>query len=470
MSKAATKRKRRSNKDDSEQRARTIKRLRHDLFIDEKEQTNSSSTARIWRDVSEYPSYELSTDGIIRRKDDQRKLSLMSGGGSYLLTRDGKQRSVSIRSLMLSTFPETFTSAVEWVDIPEVPTHQVCRQGHIRRKSDFHVLTARDNNGYREFDAWEGKTCKCVRIHQAVLTTFGPARPSEKHTPNHKNLDRADNRIENLEWSTRSEQQKHRYVHGHRGQQGRSVHQLSLEGEHIKTHESISAAARATNSQPKCITLVCTGKMKKTNGFSWAYATEPKPLPASTMTDEEWKEIATEQGYQISTFGRVRNPRGRMMSTKPRTDGYVPLVISHNKRSNNYLMHILVASTFIPNDDRTVRNEVDHKDGNRSNNAVTNLEWVTHKENAARAIGKSVEKLDSKTQAVVATYQTVKEAAKDAKYGPSAMSCILKGKIVHRDPAFVWRYAEALRRNATTTKDEMRNTSEIDVLMHNVVG
>lgn len=102
---------------------------------------------------------------------------------------------------------------------------------------------------------------------------------------------------------------------------------------------------------------------------------------------EVWKDIDGYGGrYQISNLGRVKNSTGLIMAQKPsKRDGYVRLLLFNNGKYKAEYVHILVAKHFIekPSKEKT---EVNHIDANKSNNTVSNLEWVTKRENHAHAV------------------------------------------------------------------------------------
>lgn len=112
---------------------------------------------------------------------------------------------------------------------------------------------------------------------------------------------------------------------------------------------------------------------------------------------EIWRDIeGFENKYQISSmgevrsisrtiedcFGRKRDHKGRVLSKVKDTKGYYTVMLS-NKVGKRYHIHRLVAKHFIKNECNKIC--VNHKDGDKLNNTIDNLEWVTHSENAKHA-------------------------------------------------------------------------------------
>ena len=98
---------------------------------------------------------------------------------------------------------------------------------------------------------------------------------------------------------------------------------------------------------------------------------------------ESWLETTVNSNYMVSNTGRVRrNGSEKDCSTKDR-HGYLSVDLYKDGERMTRGIHRLVAEAFIPNP--YDKPEVNHKDGNKHNNCVSNLEWVTKKENCRHA-------------------------------------------------------------------------------------
>lgn len=153
-----------------------------------------------------------------------------------------------------------------------------------------------------------------------------------------------------------------------------------------------------------------------------------------------WRDIPGWEGYyQASTDGRIRsvnrvievdgkkrNWKGRILTLFPDKDGYLRVKLCRNGKYPTHKVHRLVASTFLlsePNE-----KQVNHKDGNKQNNDVSNIHWCTPAENRRHAfmigIGIGKRLTDKELSEIRSKYARgeITQEKLSAEYGVSIMS------------------------------------------------
>jgi hypothetical protein len=148
----------------------------------------------------------------------------------------------------------------------------------------------------------------------------------------------------------------------------------------------------------KGISLFYSNKAKPSKVYSRCKVCERKhiktyksidiPFNEANLLDEVWSYVIVDNKvypYVISNYGRVKICRTGKIA-KPSLDqrGYPQIVLSGKHGRLSRRIHRLVACTFIHN--KNNKREVNHIDGNKLNNSVNNLEWVSSKENVIHAI------------------------------------------------------------------------------------
>lgn len=102
---------------------------------------------------------------------------------------------------------------------------------------------------------------------------------------------------------------------------------------------------------------------------------------------ERWKRVKGFEDYLISNFGNVQSKRKngslRPLKIKLETTGYSRVTLYNDNCLKTFFVHRLVATAFLPNSDLP---QVNHKDGDKTNNRPENLEWCSVKENNNHAI------------------------------------------------------------------------------------
>ena len=210
-----------------------------------------------------------------------------------------------------------------WKEIPGYDLYEASNQGRIRNKKSKRLISlVPKGDGYIHVTIRKNGKYTGPSVHKLVALAFLPNEEG-KQTVNHKDKDRSNNNVENLEWATYSEQSKH---------------------------------ARA----------ITTPQV-----YNWSFISD------EIYPDEEWKYIEEFRVY-ISNYGKVKS-ENKMLSTNQDTRGYCTVKTPSGKMC---YIHRLVAQAFLDFDSDKV---VNHKDGNKSNNRVSNLEVQTQSRNILHA-------------------------------------------------------------------------------------
>lgn len=184
-----------------------------------------------------------------------------------------------------------------WKDIPEYEgLYQASSYGRIRsftitqqlkngriRIKDGRVKKLRlDSKGcYLVVELFKDKRARTFLVHRLITTTFFGRKDGME--VNHKNGEKTDNNIDNLEWCTHKENELHkrhilnrvsRSAMGKTGNQhirSKPIRQINSETGGITIWESINLAALALNCDPSSIVKCCKGKLKLHKGHKWEY-------------------------------------------------------------------------------------------------------------------------------------------------------------------------------------------------------
>jgi len=156
------------------------------------------------------------------------------------------------------------------------PTYLITKMGTVYSTiSKRYMCQCINNNGYKRVNVTDkNKKSRHVYVHILVADVYliKPTN-SNNYQVNHKNKNRLDNRIENLEWVTQSENIKHRNIGKSFAHIQKKVNQIDCDTETvIKIHDGIKAASRNTGVNSGSIVAVCKGRKKTAGGYKWEYA------------------------------------------------------------------------------------------------------------------------------------------------------------------------------------------------------
>ena len=184
------------------------------------------------------------------------------------------------------------SNEMEWREVKEYSNYEVNQFGQIRHKKRKQILKPRSNKGGYQYVNFKinGKNTNFA-VHRIVANAFIP-NPNGYTEVNHKDYDRNNNCVDNLEWVTSSQNKTHAYLKQENKQsRGKAVEQYSKDGIYLKTFESVSEAALTMGCCISAISNCCLGRTKTSQGFRWKFVegstTKYERNPSSSVRNSE---------------------------------------------------------------------------------------------------------------------------------------------------------------------------------------
>lgn len=229
-----------------------------------------------------------------------------------------------------------------------------------------------------------------------------------------------------LRYATRKEQNENRVVPETRT--GRQVVKYDLDANFIKIWPKINDAAISLKLDKNAITKVCRSKLSKMGGFIWRYYVE-------YYSEEKWVKIfyPAVNDFYASSCGRIMKSNGFVTFGKTHADRYLYVNFRKKNEDNTFssihiLVHRIIACAFLGPSEL----HVNHKDDNKTNNRIDNLEYVTEKENQVHALqtgivksSKPVYQFNVQGQCI-AKYISINDAARKNNILPSDIIRVCK--------------------------------------------
>ncbi len=189
----------------------------------------------------------------------------------------------------------------------EVTSYSVSSLGEVRNDIRDSLLTQATSQEYCTVALNICGKAKRMRVHRLVAIAFLP-NPDNKPYVNHLNGQRNDNRLENLEWVTPSENSKHAVKTGLNRGNKKPVVQFNLEGIRMFEYESATEASRQTDTPQPKITSCCKRDRLSANDYQWRYiddCEDVKPLKKLFITGKKVAQC-NEEGEVIEIYSSFK--------------------------------------------------------------------------------------------------------------------------------------------------------------------
>lgn len=275
----------------------------------------------------------------------------------------------------------------------KITNYFIDEQGNIYNSKTNRYLQGSIKSGYRTVKLTIDNIKKDYLIHRLVIQTFMPNKNYKELQVNHIDGNKENNSLENLEWVTPSENVQHSWKNNERQ------------------------------------------KRRKQNKI--------KDIDEIMNNDLEWKQYL-DTNYYISKEGVCVNIKtNKILNPSKTASGYLRYYLYINKKKIGILAHTLVYTTFNFAEQINLNEQINHKDGNKENNSINNLEKITNSENMLHSYYVLKQNTTKVSQYLINgeyinSYQSLSEAERKTGFLASGISQVLNGKL-KTYKGFVWK-------------------------------
>ena len=281
-------------------------------------------------------------------------------------------------------------------------------------------------------------------VHRLVKLSFhGPPSNKLAWQVHHVDADPSNNRLENLEYVTHQQNMRHSHENPSRGcggaKRSKQVMWRATGSQSWTMCESAVQAAKQLGLSADFISKCCRG-VSSSRRFEIQFAEVEDELPG-----EEWRHMRDPRSGEelpgrrmVSSLGRLRFANGRVSRGHQRKDGYFVCCSQQGME----MVHRLVARAFLRDPPSSQHTQINHKDGNKGNNAVDNLEYVTpqgnmvhHHATASKLVARpNVKPVESRvlgSTGVWTAHESICSASKLLGVRPGNISNCVSGRYRH---------------------------------------
>jgi len=244
----------------------------------------------------------------------------------------------------------------------------------------------------------------------------------------HINGNKFNNNLSNLRLVNQSTNVKNAYINNDKMYQQNIIQAFDKNNILIKEFKNINEAREFINQKNSSgISNALRGTYKTAGNYIWKYKfknieKEIKNkyindiktfVPIGIINNDDYSNYMIDQNGIIIN----KNYNNRKIKNFLNNSGYKAVYLFNNeKKKTQYLLHRLISKCFLKNGDTYYNNKdyiVNHKDKNKLNNNIDNLEWITQKENIIHGCGRKIAKIDKDTNKVLKTYVSIADAYKE---------------------------------------------------------
>ena len=190
----------------------------------------------------------------------------------------------------------------------------ICPVNFKRKKRHYSIRIIapyQNSKGYNIIRTTENENTKYYQLHRVVLTTFSPIEGMDNLQVNHKDGNKSNNELSNLEWCTCKENIEHALKNDLFGNIKR-VYQYDLDGNFMKEFKSIAQAEKETFILKVNIIACCRSKVRQSGGYQWRYYKQDnigkvraKKIAGDLKTRNCKRVAAFQDGIEVRSFNSV---------------------------------------------------------------------------------------------------------------------------------------------------------------------
>jgi len=328
--------------------------------------------------------------------------------------------------------------------------------GRCFSKKTNKELKTHINGGYKKVNLYKKNHENIIyTLHILVYITFQNNYDTNK-VIDHINGNKLDNNINNLRCISESENVKNAYKNNNKMYQQKIIQAFDKENNLIKEFNTIEEAKIFINHKNTCSIGQCLrGKYNSSGGYIWKYKDDNNSYKNKFIEIiDEYKTIGIIDNldfsnYKINKNGEIINTNYNNRKVKCFGDKeyFTVYLFYEEKKKKSFRLHRLLSKIFLKNGDKYYNDKnyvVNHKDKNKRNNNINNLEWITSKENTIHGRGKKIAQINIETNEIIKIFKTITNAYEElGKPWNSLISKVCLGQKGRNSIyGYKWKYIE----------------------------